>query len=97
MPDFLCPCVLFWIIKTYFSILLSVLHAQREAKVMMLRNLSLVTFLKEPFLLRRKKFSCHFFNLNVKVKFFRNLYKMCTFDTVTYIQVGLKLLLILND
>ena len=74
------------------------MNAQIEAKVMMLRNLSLVTFLKETFLFGRKTISCHFFNLNVKVKlFFNNLYNMCAFDIVTYIQVGLKLLLILNN
>lgn len=70
MLDFLCPCVLLEIIKTYFSILVSVLHAQIEAKVIMLRNLSLFTFLKEPFLPRRKKFSCHFFQFKCQSETF---------------------------
>ena len=70
MLDFLCPCVLLGIIKTYFSILVSVLHAQIEAKVIMLRNLSLFTFLKEPFLPRRKKFSCHFFQFKCQSETF---------------------------
>lgn len=56
MLDLLCLFVLSWIIKNYFSILVSVLHAHIEAKVIDIKK----SFFDQIFFSSRKKFSCHF-------------------------------------